>query len=129
LRHQADFTKDESASDTILHEEDNIYPETETDGNDNNTITWEKNDSVEPPTVDFTTPVKSNGTVVSPEYTSGAKLNVAPTYSGSNENYKTVTSAPKKSSTAINSTGSSKKLSKSSLLLPPPKLSFKNNIQ
>jgi len=88
---------------------------------------------IEPPTVNFTTPTKSNGMIPSPEYTSGAKLNTAPVFSGSKENFTVVTSAPKKpqsgSGGGSGSGSSVKKMLKSTFLHPPPKLSFKNDIQ
>ena len=82
---------------------------------------------LEPLTPAYTTPSKSNsksnGFILSPEYTSGAKLNTAPIYSGSN--YKAVTSAPKKNpagsgSVSSYTSSSSRKASKSTVLHPPP---------
>jgi ankyrin repeat protein len=100
---------------TELTEENNEKSEDECHG----VLREEKCEIMEPLTEDFSTPVKRDGTILSPEYTSGARLNVAPCYSGSN--YKAVTSAPKKQGSAAWSVPSSlRKSSKSTVLQPPP---------
>ena len=70
--------------------------------------------TIEAPSKDFLTPMKSESEVTSPQYTSGAKLKMVPQYSGSN--YEAVTSAPEKKKVSSFKT----KSSKSTVLEPPP---------